>query len=105
MSEHTKGPWSVRPRPTKGPASIEAPTGRICTFREVNTQAAIYNEEAWANARLIATAPEMLDALHWAITAVDRLAEVTPSGVLRSGIRTKADEIRTIIAKAEGREP
>lgn len=52
---------------------------------------------------LIAAAPAMLDMLHWAITAVDRLAAVTPAGLLRTGIRAKADECRALIALAEGR--
>lgn len=51
-------------------------------------------------ADLIEQRDELLELMHWAITAVDRLAEVTPSGLLRSGIRAKADEIRAAIAKA-----
>lgn len=115
MSGHTPGPWTVKPRRTKGPASVEAPTGRICTFREALTQASIYGDEAWANANLIARAPDHAD-IGWAMCVAAGRWEPFGSGqgeFCMNGLRflTKLDEfgipamtkvLRAHIAKARG---
>lgn len=45
---------------------------------------------------------ELLAALQWAVTAAERLAYVTPAGVLRDAIFDKTEQARLAIAKATG---
>jgi hypothetical protein len=81
MSAHTPGPWSIHPGAFNG-ARIDGPNGRGVahatqrdphpTFGEGITQ-----QEADANARLIAAAPDLLEALQEATArSAARLAEV-----------------------------
>jgi hypothetical protein len=53
MSKHTPGPWKVYS--AYGSLGVEAPSGHLATLGEY--------EEASQDARLIAAAPDMLDAL------------------------------------------
>lgn len=57
MSEakHTPGPWQYLPESPEDCASIVAKTAFVCEF---------FCGPAEANARLIAAAPDLLDALH-----------------------------------------
>ena len=92
----TPGPWRVDGEGIR--AMVRGADATIVAVRHRHPAA---THEA--NAHLIAAAPEMLEMLHWAQTAADRLVECTPAGVLRTGIRAKADEMRALIARAEGR--
>src|SRR6185312_16776966 len=112
-SKHTPAPWRVWGPPHEcgdigwaDHPGIEADGGSIVIWGADGEEAGVRGatkDEALANAHLIAAAPEMLEMLHWAQTAADRLVECTPAGVLRTGIRAKADEMRALIARAEGR--
>ena len=63
---HTLGPWKAI---TKGmDAKVECPDGRSFLIGDI-----IYHEENKANARLIAAAPELLEALKEAYTFLDPL--------------------------------
>jgi hypothetical protein len=69
-TKHTPGPWTVRERADKG-LSIKA--GELCLIAKIGLQTTSYKE----NARLIAAAPELLEALErlvaWAIIYGDDL--------------------------------
>lgn len=106
--KHTPGPWHVVP---KTPGNIETHHGMpIGTTFPVNThyEAYLFGEdvEQKANARLMAAAPEMLEALllwrDYAHTAdsedADDIALLTTYGCF-------ADAAWAIIAKVEANEP
>ncbi|KKM14292.1 hypothetical protein LCGC14_1707590 [marine sediment metagenome] len=58
MSKHTKGPWAINE------FLVYAENGNGCTLATINsTSKGISDEEAQANARLIAAAPEMKNML------------------------------------------
>jgi hypothetical protein len=61
MSAHTPGPWRVMP-PSVGRFKVGAARAHSEAFQIVG-EASNYNEQAEANARLIAAAPELLEAL------------------------------------------
>ena len=109
MSKHTPGPWSVR----EYSADIQIIAGN---FREPalvrrivgasnDCQTALRIEQA-ANARLIAAAPELLEALRDALAAMEHMGDVM-NGM---DIVTDEDEAhfpafakaRAAITKAEG---
>ncbi len=61
--EHTKGPWHVEPDLTGGKPSVRTNSGSVIatmTTTDVNPVTRAHDE---ANARLIAAAPELLEAL------------------------------------------
>lgn len=68
MSAHTPGPWKVRHGPTTKPdgKAFEVRNDNdclVCLCGFTATNEPIFRETAAANARLIATAPELLAAL------------------------------------------
>ena len=80
MSAHTPGPWQVDPN---NPGDVNGPDGKdvaVALFSGMTrleitgnepTLSAITHEEAEANARLIAAAPCMLEALQDALCALE----------------------------------
>lgn len=90
MSGHTPGPWTVN----GFGGSFEV----LCRTRDgVAVSAGEIPKDGIANARLIAAAPDLLEAAKDALYTLDRLPAdtVTAPGVSRS--------LRAAIAKAEGR--
>jgi hypothetical protein len=66
----------------------------------------ITRDEALANARLIASAPDLLDALQDALEYIEACSDVRdgPDGVPQPNRAMQlADPIRAVIAKAEGK--
>ena len=65
MSEHTPGPWTAAPCSRAGYwiAVDKHPFSVVATLDEEGRYGAIEGDNAEANARLIAAAPVMLDAL------------------------------------------
>lgn len=63
MSEtkHTPGPWGAELSPYRRTLSVVSETTWICG--ELLNPSTMPEEEAWANARLIASAPDLLAAL------------------------------------------
>jgi len=63
MTEHTPGPWVVHPTSihpaVRSIGTAEAGPRRICTVGSTNG-----NPTDWHNARLIAAAPDLLEALN-----------------------------------------
>lgn len=87
MSKHTPGPWAVEDRGCRFIVSKEGDgyiTRDVCRM-DGSTMSAFAQE---ANAHLIAAAPDLLEALHYAVRQVPEL--ITVPG------------IRAAIAKAEG---
>ena len=103
---HTPAPWRVY-RDMKGrPSKIESPTGRVCTFRPCD-------KNVESNAKLIAAAPELLEALEICREAITRLDEDELGMYMREDGHGGIDywpytvellqRIDTIIAKAKAR--
>ena len=60
MSKHTKGPWAINE------FLVYAENGNGCILATINSiSKGISDEEAQANARLIAAAPDLLAACEW----------------------------------------
>jgi len=101
-TEHTPGPWHlVPPDAPKSWPMIAAKVGErkplICCL-EYSKRGPIYHDDAVANARLIAAAPELLSALH-------RLVEIEDGpGMAVRGWPEAMDAARAAIAKATGGE-
>lgn len=87
MSEHTKGPWTVHPIKSW----VTDPTGEAVCGMLWPTYSRT-EEETLANARLIAAAPEMLEALK----NIENDDERIPSSAWNL--------VRSAIAKATGKE-
>ena len=109
MSKHTPGPWSVRrwSWPTEVTGSIHQvisadrfPTAFVPAWDEPNPGEVEASEEAKANARLIAAAPELLEAL-------ERIANGPwPDWINCPEAQCRFDEqiARAAIAKATGEQ-
>ena len=99
-SAHTPGPWSSGYSEGRGTLCVRAADTWICGELLAENGTAISQQEAEANARLIAAAPELLEAVkkllavceNYAFDKFDR-----PVGV------TEQEFARTAIARAEGR--
>ena len=100
--KHTPGPWRIVDMPQEGAPHIAAGT----TNDDMTLVAAIiwpYETEGWraedeANARLIASAPELLEAL-------ERVERLMGFGIFPKAVRLSAEEamlIRAAIKKARG---
>ena len=70
MSKHTPGPWETKPEECDRPYIRVRGTRLGCRFKVANVLTPVYEnvhkreaEETRANARLIAAAPELLEAL------------------------------------------
>ena len=101
MSEttHTPGPWRTgRTDMQSYRASDGVP--EIFVYRGEEERIPVYGENCWPDARLIAAAPELLEALQ---------ALTDPEGHIwhgTSGACTgECKAVRAALAKAEGREP
>lgn len=97
MSNHTPGPWFAYGRyiGTKNHASF------IGECRDINGN---WSNEApaSANARLIAAAPDLLDALHAELQSLLEDLGTAESGAV-DGLMARITRIETVLDKAEGR--
>ncbi len=91
MSAHTPGPWTARM--LDDPQWVVASSGPlVCNTLHGNDE---------ANARLIAAAPEMLDAARMAVKELEWfLSKAGPGSYSATGT---LEQLRAAIAKAEGR--
>lgn len=78
MSKHTKGPWRVKPLPSNVDGCREIQAGKSGDFRQAQWRYGIASthgrdpdSEDEANARLIASAPDLLEALKQAVEWMD----------------------------------
>ena len=89
-AKHTPGPWCLSPAGTHVRRTRHG--FNICTVND------LLDEEAEGNARIIAAAPELLEALRWCVNEIDMRCEAAiPS------VRQALTAARSAIAKAEGR--
>lgn len=98
MSAHTPGPWTMREHPTEyGLYRVFGPTRRSAVAVVVES-----TDEHEADARLIAAAPELLDALREYMSQFGQGLDAhgLPYGPSQAEADRKA---RAVIAKAEGR--
>lgn len=91
MSKHTPGPWNVIEGVADGGGIAIGPD-----LEDVGPHALVtFNGgESEANARLIAAAPEMLDALRLCLAGME--------GELPEGCQNLHGDIRVLLAKIEG---
>jgi hypothetical protein len=85
--DHTPGPWEID---THHGIAVHGEIGRVCRLPAYNTPRLL--RQADANARLIAAAPDLLDALKEA----EEVLSLLPHGYHGSTI----GRLRTAIAKA-----
>lgn len=102
MSKHTPGPWMVRA--TKG-AGWPTQVGYAIDFNADQEQVVdfVYEE---ADARLIAAAPELLEALEYALPYLEACVPRPRNGINADGSVDVncVDRARAAIAKATGGE-
>ena len=93
---HTKGPWILRCDRIFGPKNVYI--ADVLDFTPKSKRL----EEAAANARLIAAAPDLLEQLKVALQCIEYCRKVHPD--VQSGTGTPVEAfIKDAIAKAEGR--
>lgn len=114
-TQHTPGPWFMGCSTNLGGIQIitinpktEEPNGLIAT---INTQHTIepgkdISDEVRANARLIAAAPELLEALNHALEVIQLAKQYFPKDIRHSDrfnlLNIEANSVRPAIAKAIG---
>ena len=95
--QHTPGPWKVVKTENKHRHVIYS---CVCKVTEINTENSFHDGiglgEGIANARLIAAAPELLEALRHMIYAVEDLTHGDAEDIMA------VKEARAAIAKARG---
>jgi len=96
MSGHTPGPWST--------GKMLNPSGAPCVIGDDDTVVAIlpgdwnYCTHSKADARLLAAAPELLEALQGLLEVADFISENVPG----AGWRVAQHTARAVIAQATG---
>jgi len=95
-TQYTPGPWNVKR--TNGNMKgwrVDDSIGGVDITGEIRANDGGYSDEAKANARLIAAAPDLLDACKDALATLNQ-HEGIPSET--------SDRLASAIAKAEGRD-
>jgi hypothetical protein len=99
MSKHTPGPWNIG---TKNGARVWSENGETL-IADADASESLRKEIKKANARLIAAAPDLLEALTKLLDMNERCdAGFAPHVELRFAIR---DMARAAITKATGEQP
>lgn len=93
MSAHTPGPWQVKPNSVGGPTV--GPEGSVVA--DIRTYGGPHvggrqHPQTDANARLIAAAPDLLEALRCACNYIDKLGGTS-------------SPCRALLARATGEQP
>jgi hypothetical protein len=99
MNKHTPGPWSSRGRAIRGPHPKD-PAGRARIVAKAIWDNGTYVDEAEANARLIAAAPELLEALEDLVCLAERAMRESESGEWM--VDEELRDARDAIEKARG---
>jgi hypothetical protein len=93
MSKHTPGPWTAN-KPTQSNGRAEVHAGPMLVAQAFNWMLdAEGDEQCWADARLIAAAPELLEALRLVVHLNERDVPMTDE---------ELRVCRAAIARAEG---
>ena len=95
MSEHTPGRWDVAGSEVWASGRRVASLGGAYGPKDAETRN--------ANARLIAAAPELLEALRGLIEDVELTAEDFGGDIITEDLMTALDKARAAIAKATGK--
>lgn len=100
MSKHTPGPWRVEPVEDQEVLILTQEHGRIAECFWIGDSQGPRLDATLANARLIAAAPELLEALRY---CVGRLQDIETLESAPLALKYLADA-RALIAKAEGKD-
>lgn len=110
MRKHTPEPWVARKAEGLPGRKLEANQAWAVTTEDGDLRIATgpswddeFSGESWANARLIAAAPELLEALRIAEEALNHI-RCTSRTVPWDQTGPAVQKARAAIAKAEGRE-
>ena len=96
MSKHTPGPWTAN-KPTRDNGRAEIHAGCMLVAQAFNWMLdAEGDEQCWADAHLIAAAPDLLEALKEIVDAAD--------GAGWEQLDPSFKKARTAIAKATGEQ-
>lgn len=96
MSDHTPGPWEAEGQEVRG----KCKDGVIWTIAKVGLVLE-QDEQMESNARLIAAAPEMMDALIEVRKSISWIVANT-SGEIKDLLSVDQKRIKAVIAKATG---
>lgn len=99
---HTPGPWRVIVNPVRG-VIVKGPNGVIIASRPLCKEWK-RNEELYANARLIAAAPEMYEALEELRDKVWRIIDLHRDSEARAEANMALERANAALAKARGDE-
>ena len=94
---HTPGPWAVLTNTPHFVRAMHPAEGMVPVATVYH-----FNGELAANARLIASAPELLDALELALVTIDGQAELLRACGAAYGIGATLQRASAAIAKAKG---
>ncbi len=98
MTKHTPGPWSLRGSTIRGP-HLKDPEGRTRIVAKAIWDKGTYIDETEANARLIAAAPELVEALEDLVCLAERaMRESDGEWMVDEELR----DARAAIAKVRG---
>lgn len=100
---HTPGPWTAHLSATRKTLCVTAPDAWVCG--ELHNRESMSDDEAWANARLIAAAPELLEALRAAESAMAYVTTVVGQHLdpaEGADLTARRMAARAAIAKATG---
>jgi hypothetical protein len=107
VSKHTPGPWIIRP--IGGYPIIQSETGVLVAKTDCSLNSNNWTKDlntARANADLIASAPELLEALEALLVDAVEIQSLRQSIYQRNGTpftpSAKIDQARSAIAKAKG---
>ena len=109
MSKHTQGPWQVLPAEDDKPYIRIRGTRLGQRYKVANVVSPVdfmpekELKETIANARLIAAAPELLEALKWHLDALD-LGDVAFYERHGFNVSEVMQRTRAIVKKAEGEQ-
>ena len=96
MNKHTQGPW----RTGEHFRTMDIKAGHNALVARVEIESA--GDKGFANAALIAAAPDLLAACEWALDLLNQYApEIGPQSHI-PGTQATKDQLRAAIRKAEG---
>lgn len=95
QNKHTPGPWTATGHDGKQCVIIECDWGSVAKVLPIGAQ-----DQETANARLIAAAPDLLEALEDAAFLMRMAAKI--AGPMQDSFKRSAEDAAKAIAKAEG---
>lgn len=107
MAKHTRGPWQILPEEVDKPYIRIRGTMLGGRFKVANVLTPVYEgvhereaEETRANARLIAAAPDLLEALEAAYPIIERELYAQNAAYGPNFSQGKAEHVRNAVARA-----